>query len=67
MTRVAGIGNLVLVRHFRCDEVESVTADIDVCNCLLDVGHVARYAVVAWTAGAMMRMGLDRRRVRTVL
>ena len=66
MAAGAWIWNLELIRHFRRNERERVTADIDIRNRLLDLRHVAGHTVVAGTAGAMMGMRLDARGVRTV-
>ena len=66
MAAGARIRNLVLVRHYRRDEVERVTTNIDVGNGLFNPGHVAGYAITGWTVGAMVRMRLDTRSVRPI-
>jgi hypothetical protein len=50
------IWNLVLIRHFRRDEIECVTADVDVCNRLFDFRHVAGYAVASRAFSPVMCM-----------
>ena len=66
MATGAWIWNLVLIRHFRRDEGEGVASDVDIRDRLLDFRHVARYAIIAWTAGAMMSVFFDARGVRPV-
>ena len=66
MAACAWIGNLVLIGHFRRDEVKGVAANIDVGDGLRDFRHVARNAIVARTSGGMMGMGLDVSGMRSV-
>ena len=66
MAARAGIPNLVLIRHFRRDEGEGVASDIDVRDRLLDLRHVARYAIIARTVGTMMGVCFNARGVRPV-
>ena len=61
MTKGARIRNLVLIGHFRCDEIERVAADIDVGDRLRDLGHVAGDAFAARALREMMRVRFDRR------
>ena len=50
----------------RGDELERVAADVDVCDRLLDLRHVARHTLAATAPALVMRMRFDARRVRSV-
>src|SRR3954462_11309785 len=60
------IGNLELVAHCRHDELERVTAHVDVRDRLLDLRHVAGHAVAARTSFRMMRVVFDRDAMRSI-
>ena len=62
----ARIRNLQRFRGRRGDEFEGVSADIDISNRLLDLRHVAAHALIPGTAGFMMRVRLNGRRVGAV-
>src|SRR5262245_41207936 len=66
MATRARIWDLVLIRHFRCDEVERMAAHIDVRYRLLDSRHVARHALVAGTVRRVMRVCFDTRSMRAI-
>ncbi len=66
MTGRAWVGDFVSVRHRGRYETEGVTANIYVCNSLLDFGHMTRNAVVTGTSGLVMRVFFHRRRMRAV-
>ena len=66
MAGVAGVGHFILRRRRRRDEFEGVRADVHVGELSLDFGHVAVHALVAGAAGLVLRMGFNRRGVRTV-
>jgi hypothetical protein len=63
---IAGIGHLQTFGFERGDEFEGVAADVYVRNFRLDLGHVAVDALAAGGSGAMMRVLLERRGVRTI-
>ena len=63
MAAGTGIGNLVLVGHFRRYELEGVTAHIDIGDRLLDFGHVAGYTLTACARRIMMGVRFDRSRM----
>ena len=52
--RGAGVRNLVLVRHFRRNEVKCVATDIDVSDGLFDFRHVTGHAIATGAAGLVM-------------
>ena len=66
MTGVAGIRDLQAFGFARRNEPESMAADVDIANCLLDLRHVASYALASATARLMMRVLLDSGRARSV-
>ena len=66
MTGRAGIRDFVLICHLRRDEVERMTADIDIRNLLLDFRHVTRDAVTPWAIPPMVRMGFNRCAARAI-
>src|SRR5215469_4528189 len=55
----AGIRNFKRIRGRRGDEFERVCPDVDVGYSLLDLGHMATYAIAPGTSGFMMRMRLN--------
>jgi hypothetical protein len=66
VAQVAGVGRLVAFRHRRSNESERVAAHEIVGKRLLDLRHVAVYALAARGSGQLMRMAGDGRGVRSV-
>ena len=66
MTDIAGVRNLQSVSRCRSDEVKRVAPYIHVGDRLLDLWHVASDALAALATYFVMRVLLDRRRVRAV-
>ncbi len=66
MAGVAGVGDFILYRRGRRDELEGVRADVHVGELGLDLGHVAVHTLVARRARSVLRVGFDRRGVRAV-
>lgn len=66
MTARARVWDFVNICHCGRYETEGVTANIYVCNSLLDFGHMTRNAVVTGTYGLVMRVFFHRRRMRAV-
>ena len=67
MARRAWIRNLVLVRHRRSDELEGMGTDERAWHAFgLDLRHVTSHALASGTAILVMRVLLQRRRVRAV-
>src|SRR5262245_42814296 len=62
----ARVRNLELVGHRWSDEPEGVAANVDVRDRLLDLRHVTRYALGPRRARRVMRVRLNRGRVRSV-
>ena len=67
MTYVAGIRDLQRVGLDRRDKMKRMTADVYIRDGLLDLRHVTGDALTAGTAGLVVRVRLDRGRVRPVL
>ena len=67
----AGVWDARLLRFFWRDETEGVSTHEVVLDCLLDLGHVARYTLAAGASFRMMRMlahsALQSRRVIFIL
>ena len=62
MTRCAGIGNLVLIAHRRCDELERVSVNHRISRAFrFNRGHVACDTLASSTAVLVVRVLLDRR------
>ena len=62
----AGVGDLVLIRHLRWDEVEGVAAYVDVRDRLLNFRHMARNAIVAGAPGTMVSVRFNARGMGSV-
>ena len=66
MADIAGIGHLQCVGRARRDELEGVATHVHVVDGLFDLRHVTCDALIAGTAGLVMRVRLDGGRMRTV-
>ena len=67
MADVARVRDLQAVGPRRIDEVEGVTTDVHVGDRLFDLRHVAGDALASWAAELVVRVFLDRVRVRPIL
>ena len=66
MAYVAGVRNLQSVSRCRSDEVKRVAPHVHVAYRLLDLRHVASDALVALATCFVMRVLLDRWRMRAI-
>ena len=67
VTCCARVRDLVLIRHFRCDEIKRMAANIDVGNRHFNFRHVARDTLTARAPRLMVSVGLDRWSVWPIL
>lgn len=66
MASCASVGNLILLRHGRRYEAESMATHERIGKGLLNAGHVARQAIAARAAGAMVGMRFDANAARSI-
>ena len=66
MADIAGVRNLQSLSRCRCDEAERMAPHVHVGDRLLDLRHVASDALAALATYFVMRVLLNRRRVRTI-
>ena len=66
MADIAGVRNFQSVSRRRSDEVKRVAPHIHIRNRLLDLRHVASDALATLATYFVMRVLLNRRRVRTI-
>ena len=66
MTTGAGIWNFELIGFFRRYEIERVTANVHISNCLFNQRHMAGNALRSWAVRCVMRMLFNRCRARTI-